>query len=879
MAMDETLRKVLTDERLDGLYFDGFGEWVMPNENYRRDHWRAADFPLTFSWRTKQPTQVTAFGIYEYLAAAASQLHAAGKLVMANGFVAAFPFAAHWLDVGGWEIRWTRSRDDFAFFDHLRVLAYRKPFLPLNNEFFDREFTGDVAEGYFQWALFYGFPPSCFAPGAGAFGNYWDNPEFHNRDRHLFRRYIPLIVRLCEAGWEPITHAWTDNNHVLVERFGRWGEGNLHFAVHNSTGQLQSVRIFVDAARLGLGAIGVRNARLWVLTDMKSFPFTVSATKWSSLTLVISGTLAPRETALLWFAPNSIAVTEGLAALAKVHLQRAVSKAQRRNQASADLQQATRQTAQAQPKALADWVQWLQQIQKLASAWEQVPDGANVAADFVEAQRIVGAVVREQLAAVETNVVMPEQLTTGELVRLPVDLRNTGKEPLRSVKLIATLRVGTSFAPIASTAELDLGDLSPKALRRELLTLKVPEEAENKQVVIQVAMQAMVQGVTVTVTLDEATLPVLPPVQVTILPFGGEPSLLVRVQNNTGEALKATISVTSPLEFVQREVTLKARMVTETRLVPLRPPSQMQLSSAQVQVAWSTEKGEQGKVAQWLSLIAIPPDSNLLSNGSFEEGNRPPLPHWSFYGVGYKVSTDAIDGKQSIFCESKDTQTHLGGMQRVVLKQTQPVPLILHGFSKGEKVFPTGLGGDYSIYFDGRYVDGTPLWGQIVPFEATGRWEWGWFLIVPEKPLQEAVVYALFRNRRGAAWFDGVGLSELRLPPNLAKGAKVQGTGNTAALTDGDWRTSWQGSDEASLVVELSQPQPVRQVALWWMDRAKAHQVRVEVWDGAQWRKVTERATDAESFVTVVDFEPVTTQRLRITLTAPSFAVRELEVR
>jgi len=83
---------------------------------------------------------------------------------MANGFGYGFPFHAHWVDVGGNEIRWTRQRDDFAFFDYRRVLAYRKPFLPLNNEFFDREFTGEIAEEYFRWALFYGFCPVALLP-------------------------------------------------------------------------------------------------------------------------------------------------------------------------------------------------------------------------------------------------------------------------------------------------------------------------------------------------------------------------------------------------------------------------------------------------------------------------------------------------------------------------------------------------------------------------------------------------------------------------------------------------------------------------------------------------------------------------------------------
>jgi hypothetical protein len=503
-VMDKTLQTVLTDARLDGIYFDGFGEWVMPNENYRRDHWRVADFPLTFSWRTKRPTQLAAFGIYEYLAYAAEQLHAAGKLVMANGFGYGFPFHAHWVDVGGNEIRWTRQRDDFAFFDYRRVLAYRKPFLQLNNEFFDREFTGEIAEEYFRWALFYGFLPSCFAPGAGAFGNYWNTPEFHNRDRHLFRRYVPLIVRLCEAGWEPVTHAWSDNERVLVERFGRWSDGNLHFTIHNASDQLQNAIIAIDAAKLGLKERDARDLTIWVLTDLKTFPFAVGSTKFSPLTILLGGTLAPRETAVLWLTAPDKALAS-LAELAKVHLNRSVSKSQRRTQAPEQLLNETKQVTDAQPKNLADWVQWLSKLQELENEWKQQVDGSNIAADFAEASRIVGAVVRENLG-LQTDASLPHEVAAGELLRIPVDIRNAGKEAIRNAKLIATLSASPQPLVPSPQVELSLGDLKPKELRRELLMLKVPEEWANRRATLKVALQATVMGAMVILPIDEVSL-------------------------------------------------------------------------------------------------------------------------------------------------------------------------------------------------------------------------------------------------------------------------------------------------------------------------------------------------------------------------------------
>jgi hypothetical protein len=879
-VMDKTLQTVLTDARLDGIYFDGFGEWVMPNENYRRDHWRVADFPLTFSWRTKRPTQLAAFGIYEYLAYAAEQLHAAGKLVMSNGFGYGFPFHAHWVDVGGNEIRWTRQRDDFAFFDYRRVLAYRKPFLPLNNEFFDREFTGEIAEEYFRWALFYGFLPSCFAPGAGAFGNYWNTPEFHNRDRHLFRRYVPLIVRLCEAGWEPVTHAWSDNERVLVERFGRWSDGNLHFTIHNASDQLQNAIIAIDAAKLGLKERDARDLTIWVLTDLKTFPFAVGSTKFSPLTILLGGTLAPRETAVLWLTAPDKALAS-LAELAKVHLNRSVSKSQRRTQAPEQLLSETKQVTDAQPKNLADWVQWLSKLQELGNEWKQQVDGANIAADFAEASRIVGAVVRENLG-LQTDASLPHEVAAGELLRIPVDIRNAGKEAIRDAKLTATLSASPQPLVPSPQVELSLGDLKPKELRRELLMLKVPEEWANKRATLKVALQATVMGAMVILPIDEVSLRVLTPMEIEVAQFGGEPSILVRIRNNSGESREVQIKVSSPVEFVDRIVTAKARTTTEVKLTAIKPPTEMRLASAKVKTEWDEGRGARDEVTKWLSLIALPTSGNLLRNGSFEEGDKPPLPSWNFYGVGYRLSDDAVDGKRSILCESDDTQTICGAMQTITLEQRQPVPLILHGFSKSENVFPANLSGDYSLYLDARYVDGSPLWGEIVPFGGTRGaergtgWQWGWRLIVPEKPIREAIVYALFRYRRGKAWFDGVGLSELRLPERVKLESlepKLQ------ALVDGDFRPVWQGSGE-HVIVLAAKSAAVGQIAIWWQrPELKADFVRVEVYDGGDWKIVAERQTDADTWLTVLDFAAAKTHQLRLTLKGKNYTVREIEAR
>jgi hypothetical protein len=155
----------------------------------------------------------------------------------------------------------------------------------------------------------------------------------------------------------------------------------------------------------------------------------------------------------------------------------------------------TKQVTDAQPKNLADWVQWLSKLQELENEWKQQVDGSNIAADFAEASRIVGAVVRENLG-LQTDASLPHEVAAGELLRIPVDIRNAGKEAIRDAKLIATLSASPQSLVPSPQVELSLGDLKPKELRRELLMLKVPEEWANRRATLKVALQATVMGAT-----------------------------------------------------------------------------------------------------------------------------------------------------------------------------------------------------------------------------------------------------------------------------------------------------------------------------------------------------------------------------------------------
>lgn len=193
---------------LDGAYIDSIEGWSdIPN--FRREHFAAADVPLTFDTETKRPLILNVFSIYEGVGALADEMHKRGKLIMANAALWRWPWWAHYLDAMGTETNWLVEGeyrpDDHAVFAYRRALSYQKPYLLLQNTDYDR-FGPELVERYMQRCLFYGCFPGFFSHDA-ATDPYFGNPRWYNRDRHLLAKYVPLIQRIHKAGWEPVTHA------------------------------------------------------------------------------------------------------------------------------------------------------------------------------------------------------------------------------------------------------------------------------------------------------------------------------------------------------------------------------------------------------------------------------------------------------------------------------------------------------------------------------------------------------------------------------------------------------------------------------------------------------------------------------------------------
>ena len=236
---------------LDGEYIDSSEGYVTDELDFRRDHF-VGERPLTYDGDSLQPAVFRGLIVFEYVRAIAEDVHGMGKYMMANGTPSQLCWLVPWLDVLGTETNWNRDGKWQPMSDgellYRRALCGKKPYCFLMNTNFD-QFDHEHVEKYMARSLAYGMFPGFFSPNAST-GHYFSRPELYNRDRPLFKKYVPLCKLVAEAGWEPMTHARSSHPRVYVERFGK-----RYFTVFNDTPEKAQVVITFDpAVETGLSA-------------------------------------------------------------------------------------------------------------------------------------------------------------------------------------------------------------------------------------------------------------------------------------------------------------------------------------------------------------------------------------------------------------------------------------------------------------------------------------------------------------------------------------------------------------------------------------------------------------------------------------------------
>ncbi len=229
--------------KLDGEYIDSSEGYVTEELDFRRAHFAAAQTPLTFASDSQQVAIFRGLIVFEYVRAIARDVHAMDKLMMANSTPHRLCWLAPLLDVMGTETNWNPGRTWRPMSDsdllYCRSLCKGKPYCFLMNTPFE-DFSYELVEKYMKRSLAYGMFPGFFSHNASQ-GHYFSRPELYERDRPLFKKYVPLCKRLAEAGWEPITLAHSSDSHVYVERFGE-----RFFTVFNDSSEQRTVTIKLE---------------------------------------------------------------------------------------------------------------------------------------------------------------------------------------------------------------------------------------------------------------------------------------------------------------------------------------------------------------------------------------------------------------------------------------------------------------------------------------------------------------------------------------------------------------------------------------------------------------------------------------------------------
>ncbi len=300
----------------DGIYLDSVSSWLAKDLNFRPDHLDCAQIPPTFDGLNGRPGLLVLLSWCEFMDWLASDLHRAGKLIHMNIFPDSYRFCAHLADVLGSEVGWSKGKRSLADVETdatsllRRTLAFRKPTTNLLQEGDfatpQPELPASEIESYVKHQMFYGFFPGIATiggedkPGYKGWKRYFSTPSQYERDRPVFKKFIPIIQALCAAGWEPVTFARTSREDVLVERFGSWTKNNLHFTLRNNGEKEQLCSINVQMTNLGIKPGQLQKLAVRELVSGAVAPAKVDA-KAGVVELNIS--LRSKDTAVLRFEP------------------------------------------------------------------------------------------------------------------------------------------------------------------------------------------------------------------------------------------------------------------------------------------------------------------------------------------------------------------------------------------------------------------------------------------------------------------------------------------------------------------------------------------------------------------------------------------------
>lgn len=226
------IQSYLTTGTMDGIMFDNVeaSYWssaaVKTKIDYSHAHFAAMQTPLVHD-KSGRVGICYEMAIWEYLNAIRNDISTRSKflVVQANGASYSTTFLVPKLHLTGGEQTWDYPSGwhpaNEAALLRFRAQAGRKPVAFLQEMDDISSWTEAMTTKYLARCAAFGILPSIYNGGADpASPKYFDEADSFERDRHLFRTYMPVIKKLSQAGWEPARLGSVNDGEVFFERFG-----------------------------------------------------------------------------------------------------------------------------------------------------------------------------------------------------------------------------------------------------------------------------------------------------------------------------------------------------------------------------------------------------------------------------------------------------------------------------------------------------------------------------------------------------------------------------------------------------------------------------------------------------------------------------------
>jgi hypothetical protein len=175
----------------------------------------------------------------------------------------------------------------------------------------------------------------------------------------------------------------------------------------------------------------------------------------------------------------------------------------------------------------------------------------------------------------------------------------------------------------------------------------------------------------------------------------------------------------------------------------------------------------------YLPHVICPPakldDSQKLHHNMVNNGNFVSLDGWIQHGDVKLVDDDGVfemgaaPSKAVMFTLLSTTSYDIAYVkQEVIVNQDEAEVLIFSFWTKSLNVEPLAEVGDYSLYADIYYQDGSNEWGYDVELPSgTRNWTYVAHAFTPRGLVSKIDIYCMFRYTRGTAWFDKISITKI----------------------------------------------------------------------------------------------------------------------